>query len=61
MSIRVDLEATANDRMNWRYWQDRGSQPTFTDPINPVFNVTKPFSRRIMVSSPRPIPSVPMW
>jgi hypothetical protein len=38
MSFRVDWEAGPSDRMNWRYWQDRGSQPTFTDPINSVFN-----------------------
>jgi hypothetical protein len=37
-AIRVDLEASATDRMNWRYFQDRGTQPTFTDPINPAFN-----------------------
>jgi hypothetical protein len=38
MSIRIDLEAGSRDRMNFRYWQDRGSQPTFTDPINAAFN-----------------------
>jgi hypothetical protein len=38
-AIRIDFEATSRDRMNWRYWQDRGQQPSFTDPINPVFNV----------------------
>jgi len=38
MSFRVDYELGSKDRMNWRYWQDRGSQPTFTDPINSAFN-----------------------
>jgi hypothetical protein len=38
MSIRVDYNITANDRVSARYWQDRGTQPTFTDPINKAFN-----------------------
>ena len=38
MSFRVDYVLSENDRMNWRYWQDRGTQPTYTDPINPGFN-----------------------
>lgn len=38
MSIRVDYNITANDRLSARYWQDRGTQPTFTDPINKAFN-----------------------
>jgi Carboxypeptidase regulatory-like domain/TonB-dependent Receptor Plug Domain len=38
MSIRVDYNIGANDRLNARYWQDRGTQPTFTDPINKAFN-----------------------
>jgi Carboxypeptidase regulatory-like domain/TonB-dependent Receptor Plug Domain len=38
MSIRVDYVATTNDKLSFRYWQDRGLQPTFTDPINPIFN-----------------------
>ena len=38
MSIRVDYNITANDRLSARYWQDRGTQPTFTDPINNAFN-----------------------
>jgi hypothetical protein len=37
-SIRIDYELSGNDHLSWRYWQDRGSQPTFTDPINPGFN-----------------------
>jgi hypothetical protein len=38
MSFRVDYALSENDRMNWRYWQDRGVQPTYTDPINAGFN-----------------------
>ena len=38
MSARVDYVHSENDRFNWRYWQDRGTQPTYTDPINPGFN-----------------------
>jgi Carboxypeptidase regulatory-like domain/TonB dependent receptor-like, beta-barrel len=38
MSVRVDYVLSENDRLNWRYWQDRGTQPTYTDPINPGFN-----------------------
>jgi hypothetical protein len=38
MSIRGDYNITANDRLSARYWQDRGTQPTFTDPINKAFN-----------------------
>jgi len=38
MSIRVDYTISDRDRLNGRYWQDRGTQPTFTDPINSAFN-----------------------
>jgi carboxypeptidase family protein len=38
MSIRVDYNISDKDRLNARYWQDRGTQPTFTDPINKAFN-----------------------
>jgi len=38
MSIRVDYNFSDKDRLNARYWQDRGTQPTFTDPINKAFN-----------------------
>ena len=38
MSVRVDYVLSENDRLNWRYWQDRGTQPTYTDPINSGFN-----------------------
>jgi hypothetical protein len=37
-SVRVDYELSTKNHLSWRYWQDRGSQPTFTDPINPGFN-----------------------
>ncbi len=38
MSIRVDYTISDRDRLSARYWQDRGTQPTFTDPINKAFN-----------------------
>jgi len=38
MSTRVDYVATENDKLSFRWWQDRGQQPTYTDPINPIFN-----------------------
>ena len=38
MSVRVDYVATENDKLAFRYWQDRGLQPSYTDPINPIFN-----------------------
>ena len=38
MSVRVDYNISDKDRLNARYWQDRGTQPTFTDPINKAFN-----------------------
>jgi hypothetical protein len=37
-SIRVDYEVSDKDHISGRYWQDRGSQPSYTDPINPIFN-----------------------
>jgi outer membrane receptor protein involved in Fe transport len=37
-AFTLDFEATSRDHLSTRYWQDRGSQPTYTDPINPVFN-----------------------
>src|ERR1700676_4107048 len=36
-SVRVDFEVSSKDHISGRYWQDRGQQPTFTDPINPAF------------------------
>jgi hypothetical protein len=38
MSVRVDWLPTDKDKFSFRYWQDRGQQPTFTDPIDPIFN-----------------------
>lgn len=38
MSVRVDYDLSQKDRINGRYWQDRGTQPTYTDPINAGFN-----------------------
>jgi len=38
MSIRVDWNLSTNDKLNARYWQDGGTQPTYTDPINKAFN-----------------------
>jgi hypothetical protein len=37
---RVDWNISDNDKMFIRYKQDKGFQPSFTDPINPVFNLT---------------------
>ena len=38
MSFRVDYNPSENDKLSFRYWQDRGLQPSFTDPIDPIFN-----------------------
>jgi hypothetical protein len=38
MAARVDWVATESDKVSFRYWQDRGTQPTFTDPIDQIFN-----------------------
>jgi outer membrane receptor protein involved in Fe transport len=38
MSFRGDWNISANNKLNARYWQDNGTQPTFTDPINKAFN-----------------------
>ncbi len=38
MSVRVDLIATQNDKLAFRYRQDRGTQATSTDPINQLFS-----------------------
>ena len=38
MSFRGDWDVSAKDKLNARYWQDNGTQPTFTDPINKAFN-----------------------
>lgn len=38
LTARIDHQLTANDRVFFRYKTDHGLQPTYTDPINPVFN-----------------------
>jgi hypothetical protein len=40
MAGKVDWIASGKDKLSFRYWQDRGLQATYTDPINPVFNAT---------------------
>ena len=39
---RIDHQLSANDRMYVRYHQDKGLQPTYTDPLNPLFNAESP-------------------
>ena len=36
---RIDYAIGANDRLFGRYKMDRGFQPSYTDPLNPVFNL----------------------
>ncbi|MBV8050790.1 MAG: carboxypeptidase regulatory-like domain-containing protein [Acidobacteriaceae bacterium] len=38
MGFRGDYNISDKDRLSARYWQDRGTQATFTDPINSAFN-----------------------
>src|SRR5271155_4411025 len=40
LSGRVDYNLGDNDKLFGRVRVDRGMQPTYTDPINPVFNTT---------------------
>lgn len=40
LAARADWNIGNNDKMFIRYKQDKGFQPSFTDPINPVFNLT---------------------
>ena len=40
LTARVDHQFTAVDRVFFRYKTDHGVQPTYTDPISPVFNAT---------------------
>jgi hypothetical protein len=37
---RVDYAFSDKDRFFWRFQTDHGVQPTYTDPINPLFNAT---------------------
>jgi hypothetical protein len=39
LSGRVDYNFTDNDKVYGRVKFDRGNQPTYTDPINPAFNI----------------------
>jgi len=36
---RVDYNFNDNNKLFVRFKNDRGFQPTFTDPINPIFNI----------------------
>jgi Carboxypeptidase regulatory-like domain len=38
LTARVDHQFSAADRVFFRYKTDHGTQPTFTDPLSPVFN-----------------------
>jgi hypothetical protein len=38
LSARVDINLTDKDKLFGRWKMDRGTQPTYTDPINPIFN-----------------------
>lgn len=38
MALKIDLIATQNDKLSFRWWEDRGLQATYTDPINSIFN-----------------------
>jgi hypothetical protein len=40
MALKVDVIPTQNDKLSFRWWEDRGDQATYTDAINPVFNAT---------------------
>lgn len=35
---KIDHQIGPNDKMYVRYHQDKGLQPTYTDPLNPIFN-----------------------
>ena len=41
-SVRVDHNIGANDRIFVQVQRDNGTQPTYTDPINPIFNAFSP-------------------
>ncbi len=41
-SARVDHNFSANDRIFVQVQRDNGTQPTYTDPINPIFNAFSP-------------------
>lgn len=37
-ALRVDWAFNEKNKFAFRYWQDSGDQPSYTDPINPIFN-----------------------
>jgi hypothetical protein len=39
LTTRVDYNFNDNNKLFVRFKNDRGFQPTFTDPINPIFNI----------------------
>jgi len=41
-AARVDHHLSDHDQFFIRLWRDNGTQPTYTDPISPVFNVFSP-------------------
>lgn len=41
-AARVDQHFGENDQAYIRLWRDKGTQPTYTDPINPIFNTFSP-------------------
>ncbi|MBA3916773.1 MAG: carboxypeptidase regulatory-like domain-containing protein, partial [Acidobacteriales bacterium] len=38
LSGRVDLNVGNSDKLFFRYRRDQGTQPTYTDPVSPIFN-----------------------
>jgi len=40
LATKFDFNINESNRLNIRYRQDKGLQPTYTDPISPVFNAT---------------------
>lgn len=41
-AARVDQHFSDKDQGYIRLWRDKGTQPTYTDPINPIFNTFSP-------------------
>ena len=41
-ALSVDWVASGNDKVKFRWWEDRGTQATYTDPLTPSFNATSP-------------------
>jgi outer membrane receptor protein involved in Fe transport len=40
MALKIDVIPTQSDKLSFRWWEDRGTQATFTDPISSVFNAS---------------------